>query len=130
MVDFFTLILSYRLEMTAPGPLTDQEKDLAFEGLSQFNDFVINSNDELEFRIERSELERARRISDWKRMFAVALLLNRGYLRKISDKTVEFAPNLYPIIARRLAKDLVINPDQNASNESALAHAMREKFHG
>ena len=63
-------------------------------------------------------------------MFAVALLLNRGYLRKISDKTVEFAPNLYPIIARRLAKDLVINPDQNASNESALAHAMREKFHG
>ena len=130
MVDFFTLILSYRLEMTAPGPLTDQEKDLAFEGLSQFNDFVINSNDELEFRIERSELERARRISDWKRMFAVALLLNRGYLRKISDKTVEFAPNLYPIIARRLAKDSVINPDQNASNESALAQAMKERFHG
>jgi hypothetical protein len=63
-------------------------------------------------------------------MFAVAFLLNRGYLRKISDKTVEFAPNLYPIIAKRLAKDQVINPDLNASNESALANAMREKFRG
>ena len=123
MVDFFTLILSYRLEMTAPGPLSDDEKDLAFQGLSQFGDFTINSNDELEFKIERTELERAKRVSDWKRMFAVAFLLNRGYLRKISHKTVEFAPNLYPIIAKRLTKDT------RNDSKSPLASAMREKFH-
>jgi hypothetical protein len=102
MVDFFTVILSYRLEFTAPGPLTEEEKELAFLGLRQFSEFTINRNDELEFLIEKTELERARRFSDWTRMFAVAFLLNRGYLRKISTKSVEFAPNLYPIVAERL----------------------------
>ena len=102
MVDFFTLILSYRLESTAPGPLTEEEKELAYQGLRQFNDFTINRHDELEFLVEKTELERARRYSDWTRMFAVAFLLNRGYLRKISAKSVEFAPNLYPVIAERL----------------------------
>jgi len=102
MVDFFTLILSYRLESTAPGPLSEEEQDLAYQGLRQFGEFTINQHDELEFRIEKTELERARRVSDWSRMFTVAFLLNRGYLRKIGGKTVEFAPNLYPIIAERL----------------------------
>jgi hypothetical protein len=124
MVDFFTLILSYRLETTAPGPLTEEEKDLAFQGLRQFGQFTINRNDELEFRIERTELERARRLSDWRRMFAVAFLLNRGYLRKMTSQTVEFAPNLYPIISERLAR---LPP---SGGEDALAQAMREKFHG
>lgn len=102
MVDFFTLVLSWRLESTAPGPLTEEEKELAYLGLRQFSEFTINGNDELEFQIEKTELERARRYSDWTRMFAVAFLLNRGYLRKISAKAVEFAPNLYPIITERL----------------------------
>jgi hypothetical protein len=35
-------------------------------------------------------------------MFAVGLLLSRGFLRKIDDKTVEFAPNLYPLIAEKM----------------------------
>jgi hypothetical protein len=103
MVDFFTVLLSYRLEFTAPGPLTADEEDLVFECLRQFTEFRINKNDELEMVIERTELERARRYSDWSRMFAVGLLLSRGFLRKIDDKTVEFAPNLYPLIAEKMA---------------------------
>lgn len=102
MVDLFTIILSYRLEYTAPGPLSNDEEDLAFQCLREFRELRINSNDELEMRIEKSELERARRYSDWNRSFGAAYLLNRGYLRKVDDKTVEFAPNLYPIIAERL----------------------------
>lgn len=102
MVDFFTLVLSYRLEFTAPGPLTDEERDLAFRGISEFNEFLINRNDELQFVIEKTELERARRYSDWLRMFVVAFLLNRGFLRKVDERSVEFAPNLYPIISERL----------------------------
>jgi hypothetical protein len=105
MVDFFTLVLSYRLEFTAPGPLTDEERDLAFRGIVEFNEFRINNNDELEFVIEKTELERARRYADWLRMFVVALLLNRGFLRKVDPRSVEFAPNLYPIIADRLRTD-------------------------
>lgn len=102
MVDFFTVLLSYRLEFTAPGPLTAEEEELVFECLRQFTEFRINKNDELEMIIEKTELERARRYSDWSRMFAVGLLLNRGFLRKIDDKTVEFAPNLYPLIAEKM----------------------------
>jgi len=102
MVDFFTVLLSYRLEFTAPGPLTADEEDLIFECLRQFTEFRINENDELEMIIEKTGLERARRYSDWSRMFAVGLLLNRGFLRKIDNRTVEFSPNLYPLIAAKM----------------------------
>ena len=130
MVDFFTLILSYRLESTAPGPLTEEEKELAFQGLRQFGEFTINKNDELEFVIERTELERARRVSDWNRMFAVAFLLNRGYLRKMSDRTVEFAPNLYPLIAERMAARKATELKAEPANEDLLAEALKRKDHG
>ncbi len=103
MVDFFTVLLSYRLEFTAPGPLTAQEEELVFECLRQFTEFRINKNDELEMVIEKTAIEKARRYSDWSRMFAVGLLLSRGFLRKIDDKTVEFAPNLYPLLAEKMA---------------------------
>jgi hypothetical protein len=56
--------------------------------------------------IEKSDIERARRYSDWSRMFAVGFLLSRGFLRKIDDKSVEFAPNLYPLIAERMSAQL------------------------
>jgi hypothetical protein len=103
MVEFFTVLLSYRLEFTAPGPLTLEEENLVFECLRQFTEFRINKNNELEMIIEKSEIERAKRYSDWSRMFAVGLLLSRGFLRKIDDKTVEFAPNLYPLIAEKMS---------------------------
>ncbi len=102
MVDFFTVLLSYRLEFTAPGPLTLDEEELVFECLRQFTQFRINENDELEMIIEKTDMERARRYSDWSRMFAVGLLLSRGFLRKIDHRTVEFAPNLYPLIAAKM----------------------------
>jgi hypothetical protein len=31
------------------------------------------------------------------------LLLNRGFLRKIDHRTVEFAPSLYPLIAEKMS---------------------------
>jgi len=102
MVDFFTVLLSYRLELTAPGPLTQDEEELVFECLRQFTQFRINENDELEMNIEKSNIEKARRYSDWSRMFAVGLLLSRGFLRKIDKNTVEFAPNLYPLMAAKM----------------------------
>ncbi len=102
MVDFFTVLLSYRLEFTAPGPLTHEEEEMVFECLRQFTEFTINDNDELQMVIEKTEIEKARRYSDWSRMFAVGLLLNRGFLRKIDHRTVEFAPNLYPLVAQKM----------------------------
>ena len=108
MVDFFTVLLSYRLEFTAPGPLTADEEELVFECLRQFTQFRINENDELEMIIERSNIEKARRYSDWSRMFAVGLLLSRGFLRKIDKRTVEFAPNLYPLIAAKMGDKINI----------------------
>ncbi|AEG01169.1 hypothetical protein [Methylomonas methanica] len=108
MVDFFTVLLSYRLEFTAPGPLTVQEEELVFECLRQFSEFRINQNDELEMIIEKSELEKARRYSDWSRMFVVGLLLSRGFLRKVDARTVEFAPSLYPLIAEKMSDKIAI----------------------
>jgi hypothetical protein len=106
MVDFFTVLLSYRLEFTAPGPLTEQEEELVFECLRQFTEFRINENDALEMVIEKTEIERARKYVDWPRMFAVGLLLSRGFMRKIDDRTVEFAPTLYPLIAEKMSDKL------------------------
>jgi hypothetical protein len=83
--------------------LTAQEEELVFECLRQFSEFRINQNDELEMVIEKSELEKARRYSDWSRMFVVGLLLSRGFLRKVDARTVEFAPNLYPLIAEKMS---------------------------
>ncbi|QPK64629.1 hypothetical protein IVG45_06650 [Methylomonas sp. LL1] len=122
MVDFFTVLLSYRLEFTAPGPLTAQEEELVFECLRQFSEFRINENDELEMIIEKSELEKARRYSDWTRMFVVGLLLSRGFLRKVDARTVEFAPNLYPLIAEKMSDKIaalkakaLVNPSGDQS---------------
>jgi len=119
MVDFFTVLLSYRLEFTAPGPLTAEEEELIFECLRQFTEFRINKNDELEMIIEKTELERARRYSDWSRMFAVGLLLSRGFLRKIDDKTVEFAPNLYPLIAEKMGDKISRLKAESSLNKQA-----------
>ncbi len=117
MVDFFTFLLSYRLESTAPGPLSDQEQELAFECLRQFSEFRINENDELEMVIEKSDIERARRYSDWSRMFAVGFLLSRGFLRKIDERSVEFAPNLYPLMAERMITQLRAIKAQSDTNQ-------------
>lgn len=106
MVDFFTVLLSYRLEFSAPGPLTEQEEELVFECLKQFTEFRINENDAVEIVIEKSDLERARQYVDWPRMFAVGLLLSRGFLRKVDERRVEFAPNLYPLIAEKMGDKL------------------------
>ncbi|MBK8814586.1 MAG: hypothetical protein IPN42_03335 [Methylococcaceae bacterium] len=106
MVDFFTVLLSYRLEFAAPGPLTEQEEELVFECLKQFSEFRINENDAVEIVIEKTEIEKARHYVDWPRMFAVGLLLSRGFLRKVDDRRVEFAPNLYPLIAEKMGDKL------------------------
>jgi hypothetical protein len=129
MVDFFTVLLSYRLEFTAPGPLTEEEKELAYAGLRQFGEFTINANDELEFSIEKTELERARRVPDWSRMFAVAFLLNRGYLRKIGARSVEFAPNLYPVIAERMKTRREAEAHAASANDDGLATVLERKRH-
>jgi len=129
MVDFFTLVLSYRLEFTAPGPLTEDERDLAYQGISEFTEFTINGNDELEFTIEKSELERARRYSDRKRTFVVAFLLNRGFLRKVDERSVEFAPTLYPIIAERL-RSQAPNVDQTEASNRLVPIDFEKRRHG
>ncbi|MEN8259886.1 MAG: hypothetical protein ABFS02_04745 [Pseudomonadota bacterium] len=120
MVDFFTFLLSYRLEFTAPGPLSEHEQNLAYQALSQFSELKINRNDELELIIEKTELERARRVSDWTRMFGVAFLLSRGYLRKVNNRSVEFAPNLYPLIAERMVEKIKA-AESGAQNEAKPA---------
>ena len=128
MVDFFTFLLSYRLESTAPGPLSEKEQELAFECLRQFSQFRINDNDELEMIIEKSDIERARRYSDWSRMFAVGFLLSRGFLRKIDERSVEFAPNLYPLIAERMAAQLrAIKAQTLASSQSDKSQVTHEQ---
>jgi hypothetical protein len=121
MVDFFTVLLSYRLEFSAPGPLTEQEEELVFECLKQFSEFRINKNDAVEIIIEKTEIERARHYVDWPRMFAVGLLLSRGFLRKVDERRVEFAPNLYPLMAEKMGDKL-----QKIKRAQALAqHNLR-----
>jgi hypothetical protein len=122
MVDFFTVLLSYRLEFSAPGPLTEQEEELVFECLKQFSEFRINENDAVEIIIEKTDIERARNYVDWPRMFAVGLLLSRGFLRKVDERRVEFAPNLYPLVAEKMGDKL-----QQIKKAQALA---RHNIHG
>ncbi|MEQ1560258.1 MAG: hypothetical protein ABL933_15150 [Methyloglobulus sp.] len=119
MVDFFTVLLSYRLEFSAPGPLTEQEEELVFECLKQFSEFRINENDAVEIVIEKTDIERARHYVDWPRMFAVGLLLSRGFLRKVDSRRVEFAPNLYPLIAEKMGDKLQKLKAQSAAQQDS-----------
>jgi hypothetical protein len=93
--------------------------------LCQFSEFSINRDDELEVVIEKTELERARRISDRTRMFVVAMLLSRGYLRKVNRRTVEYAPTLYPVLAEFMSPD-----ETGAEGAPRLQALMRTKLHG
>ena len=122
MVDFFTVLLSYRLEFSAPGPLTEQEEELVFECLKQFTEFRINENDAVEIVIEKTEIEKARNYVDWPRMFAVGLLLSRGFLRKVDDRRVEFAPNLYPLIAEKMG-DKLQQIKARAANQNKITNS-------
>ena len=63
-------------------------------------------------------------------MFSVAFLLNRGYLRKMSERSVEFAPNLYPIIAELMAARRTPELKAAPANEDKLAEAVRKKLYG
>jgi hypothetical protein len=135
MVDFFTFLLSYRIEFTAPGPLNEEEQELVFECLKQFTEFRINENDGLEMVIEKTDIERARRYSDLSRMFAVGFLLSRGFLRKIDSRSVEFAPNLYPLIAEKMSAKLRAIKIASASEQQSTPNtestpASTEVTHG
>jgi hypothetical protein len=55
-------------------------------------------------------------------MFAVGLLLNRGFLRKIDDKSVEFAPNLYPLIAEKMSDKIHQARQQAQLNNVEINH--------
>ena len=76
--------------------------------------------------IEKTDIEQARRYSDWSRMFAVGFLLSRGFLRKIDERSVEFAPNLYPLIAERMGDQLRAIKAQSLS---AAAVRQQEGYH-
>lgn len=106
MVDLFTLILSYRLEAVPPQTLSDYEKRLAFLGLQEFPDWKINTGGQLETRLEHNQEELAEEYDDSWRKLIVGMLLNRGMLRKVSGKKVEFSPQLYPLIIEQLVKDM------------------------
>jgi hypothetical protein len=117
MVDFFTIILSYRLEYTAPAALSKDEEDMVYRCLRQFPDIRVNHRDELELVISKSQLEPSRKVSDWSRVLATAFLLKRGYLRKVDDNKVEFSADLYPLVASRLgqAEREFTKPSQNVT---------------
>ncbi len=130
MVDLFTVLLSYRLELSAPAPLSEDEQALALKLLGHFQDYRINENDELELVIEKNELERARRFSDWPRLFAVGLLLKRGLLRKVDRKTVEFSPALYSLVAEQMSERLkAFQTHHQAANKDVVDHGETQQ-HG
>ncbi|BCX88247.1 hypothetical protein MIN45_P0616 [Methylomarinovum tepidoasis] len=106
MVDLFTVLLSYRLELSVPAPMSEDEKHLALRLLTQFRGFRINRNGELELDLRQDPVARARRIDDGPRLFAIGLLLQRGLLRRVDRQRVEFAPGLYSLLAEELSRHL------------------------
>ena len=118
MVDLFTVLLSYRLELSSPAPLSEDEKRLVLKLLTQFRDYRINEHDELELTIDKAPWERARRYQDGPRLFAVGLLLKRGLLRRVNRHQVEFAPGLYSLIAEELGDRMkALTKDAGAGTE-------------
>ncbi len=106
MVDLFTVLLSYRLELSAPAPMSEDEKRLALRLLTQFRDFRINRNGELELDLAEDPVARAKRLQNGPRLFAVGLLLQRGLLRRVDRQRVEFAPGLYSLLAEELTRHM------------------------
>jgi hypothetical protein len=59
-------------------------------------------------------------------MFVVAMLLNRGFLRKVSQHTVEFSPNLYPVIGEQMR----LQGDDASQPGHPLLELMKKKGYG
>ena len=137
MVDFFTILLSLRLEANAPGPMTKSEQELAYHCLRQFSEFRINPKDELEIAIEKNQIEKARRYPDWMRLFGAAFLLNKGFLRRVDPKSVEFSPILYSVIAKvmndqatRTEKPIQLDNPADAEDNPSFDNIVKRMFRG
>ena len=55
-------------------------------------------------------------------MFAVGFLLSRGFLRKIDKRSVEFAPNLYPLMSECMSAKIL-----ELKSQAALAKTQADE---
>src|SRR6202035_1717758 len=97
LVDLFTVFLTFWLESVPFGRVTPEERELVVEGIMAFSDWKVNGNNELDFRLTRTEAERSAGVNDGSRTFWATSLLSRGLLKRVDPARAEFAPRLYRI---------------------------------
>lgn len=97
LVDLFAVFLTFWLESVPFGRLTQKERKLVVESILQFSDWKINENNQLDFRLSRTEAERSSGINDGPRTFWASSLLSRGLLKRVDPSRAEFAPRLYKV---------------------------------
>jgi len=83
VIDVLTFVLSYRLQIVPMGNLFEEQKLFVYQYLKEFSKWRINTNDQLEFEIEKTDAEENSGYNDGSRKFAAATLLNLGFIRRV-----------------------------------------------
>ncbi len=110
LFDLFTVFLTFWLESVPLGGLKDEEKDMAVEGVIAFTDWQVNHNNQLDFRLSKTEIERNAGVNDGERMFWATALLNRGFLKRVDASRAEFGPRLYAVVSDYFRRKRNVSP--------------------
>ncbi|MDQ1318481.1 MAG: hypothetical protein QG588_2143 [Candidatus Poribacteria bacterium] len=105
IIDVLTFIFSSCLQLQSAGGLSGRQKGMACLGFQEFFQFDLNSHDQLQIELNKTALEEDQGYNDGFRKLVIALLLNRGYLRRVNKDYVEFTPRLYDIILEQIEID-------------------------
>lgn len=101
IIDILAFIFSMRLKILPTGKLTDEDIDIFYQVMPEFRDVGLNSHDQLQIGIERTREEIKAGIIDIDRKYAIASMLNKGYMRRVGKAYVEFTQKLYDIVAKK-----------------------------
>ena len=116
LIDFFTLVLSHRLEVGPPiTPLHAQQRRAVFEGLCEFRDWSLNCRGLLQISLRKTEWERQEQYNESFRTLMAALVINRGYARLIDASTIECDASLSSVLVEEALVDRISDPTSRAA---------------
>jgi hypothetical protein len=109
VIDILIFLFSWRLKSLPFGVMSEEEKELAYYGIKQFTGHRIGRDDRLQFRITKTGDEESEDYDDKLRTNILALLMTKGYAKRVDGQHVELSPRFDDTLAKKLSDELVSN---------------------
>lgn len=99
VIDFLTFIFASRIQRMPVGILSSKQISLVSKGIKEFTAVDINRWDNFQLALEKTRKEKSIDYCDTFRKFVIALLINKGFARRVDKGHVEFTERFYDIIS-------------------------------